>query len=186
MIDRVKVDKERDMASVSTSGINRDWIETEFSKGIDAEEVMSAEAKARSDSPPDPSLSVLYHEIALADAKHRDVVEAIATRFGHTPMKSGGGIGEAFSRLKEKVATMGSTPIELVGHDLATKANAIHWYTAWTLAFKCSARRYPQAELERFSRKRLPTAMHCSRCSIDSSNAVPESRAPRRNDGDGS
>ena len=83
------------MSSVAPAAINREWIQSEFVKGIGAEEELSAEAKTRSDSPPDPSLSVLYNEISLADSKHRDIVEAIATRYRHTPTHSGGGIGEA-------------------------------------------------------------------------------------------
>jgi bacterioferritin (cytochrome b1) len=136
------------MESVITSAINREWIKAEFTKGIAAEEEMFAEAKTRSDSPPDPSLSVLYHEIAAADARHRDQVEAIATRFGHTPTKNGGGIGEALSRLKERVATLGSSPTELVGHHLAMKANAIHWYTAWASTFKAVGETASANELE--------------------------------------
>lgn len=136
------------MASVTTGTINRDWIQTQFAKGIAAEEDLSTEAKSRSDSPPDPSLSVLYNEIAVADAKHRGVVEAIATRYGHTPTKNSGGIGEALSRLKEKVASIGSSPVELIGHDLGSKANAIHWYTAWISAFKALGDAQSASELE--------------------------------------
>ena len=143
------------MATVTAGTINRDWIQAEFAKGIDAEEELSTEAKGRSDSPPDPSLSVLYHEIAVADAKHRDVVEAIATRYGHTPTKNGGGIGEALSRLKDKVASMGSSPVALIGHDLGLKANAIHWYTAWISTFKALGDAPSAGELETVLKEEL-------------------------------
>jgi len=123
------------MAIAST--INRAWISTEFSKGIDAEQALLDEAKARAAAPPDPSLGVLYHEIAAADERHRTIVETIATRYGHTPSRSvAGGIGETLGRLKDKVSEMGSTPHQLVSHDLAVKANAIHWCTAWVQAFE--------------------------------------------------
>jgi rubrerythrin len=136
------------MATVTNASLNRDWIAEEFAKGIAAEEALSAEAQSRSDAPPDPSLSVLYQEIARADAKHRKIVEAIATRFGHTPNKAGGGITEAIARLKDKFASMGSSPIELLGHDLASKANAIHWYSAWVSTFKAVGETAFAAELE--------------------------------------
>jgi len=42
------------MATAST--INRAWIAAEFSKGIDAEQMLMEEAKARAASPPDPAL----------------------------------------------------------------------------------------------------------------------------------
>jgi hypothetical protein len=61
--------------------INRDWILTEFSKGIEAESALQADAEATSSSPPDPELGVLYHEIAAADGRHRLIVETIATRY---------------------------------------------------------------------------------------------------------
>jgi hypothetical protein len=47
-----------------------------------------------------------------------------------------GGIGETLGRLKEKVGEIGTTPLQRVGHDLAAKANAIHWQTAWIRAFQ--------------------------------------------------
>ena len=112
------------MATATT--IHRDWIAAEFSKGIEAEQTLIDEARARAQSPPDPALQVLYNEIAAADERHRGVVETIATRYGHTPTRSvAGGIGEALGRLKEKVGEIGSTPLQLVGQDLAAKANAI-------------------------------------------------------------
>ncbi len=80
---------------------------------------------------------MVYHEIAEADDRHRAVVETIAVRYGHTPSRSlTGGIGEAIGRFKEKVGEMGTRPQEKVAHDLATKADAIHWYDAWIHAFE--------------------------------------------------
>ncbi len=119
--------------------INREWVATEFAKGIEAEQESSEDAKARAESPPDPSLGVLYHEIAEADERHRVIVEAIATRYGHTPSRSlGGGLGEALGRLREKVAERlaGESAMEKVSHDLLTKSNAIHWYQAWIHTFE--------------------------------------------------
>jgi hypothetical protein len=123
------------MATATT--INRDWIAAEFSKGIEAEQSLIEEAKARAESPPDPGLGVLYHEIATADERHRAIVETIATRYGHTPSRSmTGGIGETLGRLKEKVGELGATPMQRLSHDLMAKANSIHWYTAWVQAFQ--------------------------------------------------
>jgi len=123
--------------ATAASTINRDWIANEFSKGIDNEQALADEAKSRSESPPDPTLRVLYHEIAAADQRHRTVVETIATRYGHTPSRSvAGGIGETLGRLKEKVNELATTPLQRIGHDLAAKANAIHWYNAWIQAFE--------------------------------------------------
>jgi hypothetical protein len=123
------------MAAANT--INRAWIAAEFSKGLDAEESLVDEANARAESPPDESLGVLYHEIAVADERHRQIVETIAVRYGHTPSRSlSGGIGETLGRLRDKVSSIGSTPLQLVGQDLAAKANVIHWCTAWVHAFE--------------------------------------------------
>jgi len=123
------------MATAPTA--QREWIATEFSKGIDAEQSLIDEAKTRAASPPDPALTVLYHEIATADERHRTIVETIATRYGHTPTRSvAGGIGETLGRLKDKVGEMGASALQRVSHDLAAKANAIHWYTAWVQTFQ--------------------------------------------------
>ena len=120
-----------------TPTINRDWIAAEFTKGIAAEQELAAEARARAEAPPDPALGVLYHEIAAADERHRAIVETIATRYGHTPAKGlAGGIGETLSRLKDKVTELGTSPLERIGHDLAAKANAIHWQAAWMHTFE--------------------------------------------------
>jgi len=123
------------MATAPT--INRAWIAAEFSKGIDAEQALMEEARARAESPPDPALGVLYHEIATADERHRLIIETIATRYGHTPSRSvTGGIGETLGRLKDKVGELGSSPMQRLGHDLMDKANSIHWCTAWVNAFQ--------------------------------------------------
>lgn len=123
------------MATASTA--NRAWIAKEFSKGIDAEQAIIDEAKGRAVSPPDPTLQVLYNEMATADERHRVIIETIATRYGHTPSRTvGGGIGETLSRLKGKVGEMGSSGMQLVAHDLVAKANVIHWSQAWVRAFE--------------------------------------------------
>ncbi len=120
----------------STATTQRDWIASEFSKGIHAEHDMAAEARARAGSPPEAALGVLYTQIAEADERHCGVVETVAVRYGHTPARGmGGGIGETLSKLKDKVTSMGSTPLDSVSHDLAAKANAIHWYDAWVHTF---------------------------------------------------
>lgn len=121
------------------SSINRDWIKGEFTKGIDAELSMASNAKERAGSPPDEELGVLYHEIAAADERHARIVETVAIRYGYTPTRAGpGGIGETLKTLTEKVAgtVLGKNPLEQVGHDLAAKAEAMHWYTAWIAAFE--------------------------------------------------
>jgi len=123
------------MATAPT--INRDWIAAEFSKGIAAEQLMMDEAKARAESPPDPALAVVYHEIAASDERHMTIVETIATRYGHIPARSvAGGIGETLGRLKEKIGAIGTTPMHHLSHDLMSKANIIHWCTAWVQAFQ--------------------------------------------------
>jgi hypothetical protein len=82
-----------------TPSMDRAWISSELVKGIEAERSLAADARSRADSPPDPALSVLYHEIAEADDRHAAIVEAIAVRYGHTPSKSaGGGIGSRSCR----------------------------------------------------------------------------------------
>jgi hypothetical protein len=123
-------------ASTPTT-VNRAWIEAEFSKGIAGEQDLMELAKARALAPPDPSLGVVYNEIAAADERHCGTVETIATRYGHTPSQSvAGGIGETFGRLKDKVGEMGVAPLQRLGNDLAAKANAIHWMTAWVQTFE--------------------------------------------------
>ena len=117
--------------------VKRDWILAEFSKGIDAEQALQMDAEATAASPPDPSLGVLYHEIAAADKRHRVIVETIATRYGYNPGKSStGGIGSTLGRLREKMGEIGSSPLMRVEHDLSAKGTAIHWSTAWVHTFQ--------------------------------------------------
>jgi hypothetical protein len=117
--------------------INRNWIAAEFSKGIEAEQSLMEEARARAESPPDPDLGVLYHEIASADERHRAIVETIATRYGYTPSRGmTAGIGETLGRIKDKVGEIGSSPMQRLSHDLMAKANSVHWSQAWIQAFQ--------------------------------------------------
>ncbi len=127
----------QDLKAGSESTVDREWIAKEFSKGIEAERDMEHSARDRSAGPPEPALGVLYGQIAEADARHASTVETVAVRYGHTPSHgAGGGIAETLGRLKDKVSSIGTTPQEWLAHDLATKANAIHWYTAWARAFE--------------------------------------------------
>jgi hypothetical protein len=117
--------------------IDRSWIDSEFSKGIAAEHAMATEARARAENPPDPSMSVLYSQIAADDERHGDIVETIATRYGHTPNRGRpGGFGETLSRIKEKVAEIGTDSLHRVAEDLNSKANTLHWSAAWVHVFE--------------------------------------------------
>ena len=98
---------------------------------------MAQEARDRVGSPPEPSLGVLYGQIAEADERHHSAVETVAIRYGASPSRGlGGGISETLGRLKDKVTSIGTTPQEYVAQDLGRKASAIHWYTAWVHAFE--------------------------------------------------
>jgi hypothetical protein len=115
----------------------RDWIVSEFSKGIEAEHCLQTRAESTASNPPDPSLGVLYHEIADDDKRHGMIVETIATRYGYNPTKGmSNGIGGTFGRLREKVGEIGSTPQTRIAHDLSAKADSIHWTTAWVHTFQ--------------------------------------------------
>lgn len=119
-----------------TAPVDRVWIAAEFVKGIDAERSLAANAKARAESPPDPALGVLYHEIAGADERHASVLETIAIRYGHTPSRtSGGGVSRAWEQLKDKVGNLGSSAMDQLSWDQMTKAQSVHWHAAWVHTF---------------------------------------------------
>jgi hypothetical protein len=122
--------------SQANVAMDRDWIANEFSKGIDAERSLAADAQARGDAPPEPALGVLYHEIAEADERHAAIVEKIATRYGHTPSRVvAGGVGRVWSRLKEKITELGLKRLDQLSGELTAKAESIQWYTAWVHTF---------------------------------------------------
>jgi hypothetical protein len=84
-------------------------------------------------------LSCVYHEMAAADERHAQTIKTIATRYGYTPVRGeGGGIGEAFGRLKDRLAALGTDPIERLIADLSLKAEAVHRYTAWIQVFEAA------------------------------------------------
>jgi hypothetical protein len=120
-----------------TSTVDHGWIASEFVKGIDAERTLAADAKARADSPPDPSLGLIYHEIAAADERHVGVLQTIATRYGHTPSPvAGGGIGKVWDRVKGAVGKSGSDDLDHLVADLTAKAASVYWHAAWVHAFE--------------------------------------------------
>jgi hypothetical protein len=114
------------------------WIAAELGKGIDGERALSSEAKARAGSPPDPSLSVLYNEIAAADLRHATIVERVAVRYGLTPAgtATGGGIGETLGQIKDRFSNLGSAPHDYLAMDLQAKCRSVHWLTAWSAALE--------------------------------------------------
>ncbi len=124
------------MATGTASNVNREWIATEFSKGIEAERRLHEDAVSTSASPPDPELGVLYHEIAAADDRHRQAIETIATRYGYNPGHSGGMLAGTLGKISQKVGEIGATPWSRIAHDLTSKSDAIHWMTAWVETFQ--------------------------------------------------
>ena len=123
---------------MTLSSTGQSWIVTELLKLGELERSFAASAKARALSPPEPELAVLYHEISDQDEKHATQLETIAIRYGHTPSRpTGGGVSEALGRLKDKVAEIGTSSMDLVRHDLAAKSHIIHEQSAWVHALEC-------------------------------------------------
>ena len=119
------------------SKIDRDWIVEQFSRGIEAEHKLESDALATAKSPSDPSLAVLYHQIAKEDKNHAKLIETIATRYGYQgSSNSGGGLSGTLGRMVEAVSEMGSSPQARLEHDLSAKASSIHWATAWVYTFQ--------------------------------------------------
>lgn len=123
--------------TVASPAINKTWVVAELVKLIDAEYCIAGGAGPNSKTPPHESLSCVYHEMAAADERHAEEIKTIATRYGYVPVKgTGGGIGEAFGRLKDTFAALGSDPIDRLMGDLLAKAEAIHRYEAWAQVFE--------------------------------------------------
>jgi hypothetical protein len=118
------------------TSIDRVWITSELVKGLTAERTLAVEAKARASAPPDPSLSVIYNELGRAEDRLYSVLEIIATRYGHTPTSSGGGLGESFGWLRDKVSELGSSPFDRLTYDLLARTTSILWCTAWVHTFE--------------------------------------------------
>lgn len=117
--------------------VDREWILAQFSRGVAAEQAMEADARATAESPPDPTLAVLYHQIANDDQRHAGIVELIATRYGYQAAEhKSGGLSGTLGRLKEAVSEMGASPQQRLEHDLGAKSSAIHWATSWVYTFE--------------------------------------------------
>jgi hypothetical protein len=120
---------------MSTS-IDRVWITSELVKGLAAERTLAVEARARASAPPDPSLAVIYSELGRAEDRLYSILEFIATRYGHTPTPSGGGLGESFGWLRDKVSELGSSPFDRLIYDLLARTTSVLWCTAWMHTFE--------------------------------------------------
>jgi hypothetical protein len=118
------------------TSIDRVWITSELVKGLAAERTLAVEARARASSPPDPSLSVIYSELGRAEDRFYSILEIIATRYGHTPTHGGGGLGESFGWLRDKVSELGSSPFDRLTYDLLAWTTSILWCTAWVHTFE--------------------------------------------------
>jgi hypothetical protein len=119
------------------ASVDRAWISAELAKGLDAERSLAADFKAKAASPPDPALSVLYHEIAAADERHATLLETIATRYGHTPSRgNGAGIGRLWNSIKDRFAELGSGALDLLNWGLTSKSLSVDWLIAWAHTFE--------------------------------------------------
>jgi hypothetical protein len=123
--------------TVASPVINQNWVVAELVKLVDAEYCTAGGTGPNPKTPPHESLSCVYHEMAAADERHAETIKTIATRYGYVPVRGGGGgIGEAFGRLRDQFAALGSGPIDRLMGDLLAKAQAIHRYTAWAQLFE--------------------------------------------------
>jgi hypothetical protein len=139
---------------VTMPTVDHDALLKEFLSRIEAEVSLSQLAKQRAESPPSPSMAVLYHEIAAADERHVVALETIAARYGHTPARSEkGAMSATLGRFKDKISELGSSATAQVSQDLQTKADAIHWERAWSRAFSTFGDTESAGELEALSRE---------------------------------
>ncbi len=139
---------------VTTPTVDRALVLKEFLPRIEAELSLMNEAKQRAESPPSPSMAVLYHEIAAADEKHVLALEMIAARYGFTPDRTEkGGMSATLGRLKDRIAEMGSSPTAQVSQDLQAKADAIHWERAWAYLFSTLGDPESAGEMEGLARE---------------------------------
>jgi rubrerythrin len=116
---------------------DRGWIAGELSKAIEAEASRAARHESQAESPPDPGLAALYHEMAEAGCRHRDALELVAIRYGHTPARSApGAIRGIIDKVKTAIGDSTSDASERVAADLSEAAGAVHRYTAWAQALK--------------------------------------------------
>jgi hypothetical protein len=123
--------------TVATPAVNKDWVVAELIKLVDAERWIAGGTGPQPKTPPHETLTCVYHEMAAADERHVEAIKTIATRYGYVPVRdSGGGIGEAIGRLKDRFAAIGSSPIDRLVGDLMAKAEAVHRYTAWAQVFE--------------------------------------------------
>src|SRR3954462_15858412 len=117
--------------------IDRDWIASELAKGFAAERTLAADARARAESPPAPTLSGLYHQMATDDDRHRLTFVVIAIRYGDNPTRdSGGGLGGTLRRLKGQVTELGPSPLDRLFHDLQDRVDSMDWCTTWIHTFQ--------------------------------------------------
>ena len=94
--------------SPTPTTVDRDWIATEFAKGIDAEAQMAHDAEGPRRSPrPSRRWASSTARSPRPTSAIATSVETVAIRYGHTPgagARLAGGIGETLGRLKDKVS----------------------------------------------------------------------------------
>jgi hypothetical protein len=117
--------------------IDHDWIISGLEKGLAVDRTLAAQFRARAESPPDPSLAVVYGQLATAEDRFYSILETNATRHGHTPTHSrGGGLGESFGWLRSKVPELGSSPFDRLTDDRVARATPVLWCMACVHAFE--------------------------------------------------
>jgi hypothetical protein len=134
---------------VTMPPVDRAAVLKEFLSRIEGERSLANEAKQRAESPPSPSMAVLYHEIATADERHVVALETIAARYGYTPDRAEkSAVSTTLGRIKDRIAEMGSSSDAQISQDLQSKANAIHWERAWGHCFAAIGDPESAAELQ--------------------------------------
>ncbi len=121
---------------MATLSIERSTVASEIQNILALEEAHAASATLRGESPPHPSLAVLYHEIAADDQRHISALERIAIRYGATPgSHHSSGVGRVLERIKTSIVELRTSAANLIAQDLLAKSEVIHWQTVWADLF---------------------------------------------------
>lgn len=162
---------------------DRGWIACEISKAIEAESSRAERRESQAETPPDPGLAALYHEMGEASCRHRDALELVAIRYGRAPGDpSPGRIKGIIDKVKTVIGDSTSDPSERVAADLNEEAAAVHRYTAWAQVFAALGDEQSSCELSKIAEEGLE---HCGRLQealnrliLEAARRVPEGEAP--------
>jgi hypothetical protein len=122
---------------IHMANIDRDWIKSQFAKGVIAQTTVISSEKDHAERLNIPWLVDTYNLIIRDDEAHLVQLKRIAAKYGYESGSATETAGGIFGSIKSAIERIGtSDPFQTIGDDLLLKSNTLNYDRVWASIFR--------------------------------------------------